>query len=453
MTDNGGTTPQPPSGDATHTTSDAAGGPAAAPVRPSGPNRNVIIGAIAAVAVLIVVLVIALGGGGDDDSDDAAGGSDTTSQATSGDGDDDGTTDGDGGETGPTVPGIDTVSPVLAAAGSTFGFSPDGTQLVVGGADAITTWDLASGTQKLTISSKAQSVQFSHDAQTLFSYMPGDGSHSWRTSDGQQVSQIQRAGEVSPEVNPVGTSKGAVLVPLAEGIGVFNLRTAKLDTTILLPGPPTGLLVSAGGGTTVANVGGGVYVFDTGSGGLQFQATGSGDCSLAALEFSADSKLLLGVDTCAGNLVVWNPNNGAEVARLGDLTHFGAFAGFTPDAANVISCGIGTGDGVACQVWAVAGGAAGSSLATPELLPSSYADGGLTADLSADGLWLAVSFDNGTGTGWTAVYNMFTGSVERVANGLSQAQMSPDGSKLVGVDSATGEVKVFALDALPTGKA
>lgn len=155
---------------------------------------------------------------------------------------------------------------------------------------------------------------------------------------------------------------------------------------------------------------------------------------------------------------MWNPLDGAEVTRFGDLSHYGAFAGFTPDGAMVVDCAAATDDN-ACQVWNVASGELVASLAIPAEVPADHRQAGafVTGDISPDGLSVAVSFTAGANDpGWTAVYNLLSGTVDRVANGLSGAQFSPDGTKLAGVfhaagDAAlSGEVRVYDVASLPT---
>ena len=103
-------------------------------------------------------------------------------------------------------------------------------------------------------------------------------------------------------------------------------------------------------------------------------------------------------------------------------------------------------------------GAALTGCALPAGLPAEYSQDGsfVTADLSTDGILLAVSFTaSANEPGWTAIYNMFTAGVDRVANGLSGAQFSPDGTKLAGVfhaagdDALAGEVRLYDVAALP----
>lgn len=423
------------------------------------PRRRAL--ALAAAAVLLATLA-----GCSDDSTEPGSGGTTNGTST------DGTSGGGTTEApGPTVPGIDTVPALITANGTAFAFSIDGALLAVAGVDdQVSMWDVATATQKYTIAETSLSLGFGGDGNTLFTYAaavnPADETapivgpaHSWRLSDGQQVSSIQQAGSVAPEVVPVLTKKGAVVVPSAEGLNVYNARTAHLDFVIPLPGAPTSLLVSNGGGTIVATVPGITFIFDAGAGAIQAQIDNQGDCTVTPIAFSPDSKTLLAADECAGNFVIWNPLDGAEIIRFGDLSHYGSFAAFTPDGSAVVDCAAVTTDDNACQVWNVGSGELMASLPFPAELPADYREGGaiVTGDISPDGFGLAVSFVKGTNEpGWTAIYNLLSGTAVNAANGLSGAQYSPDGTKLAGVfhkegDTATaGEVRVYDPATLPT---
>ncbi len=401
--------------------------------------------------------------------DDTTGGTPGGTDATGG-------TDSTGGSAtteaaGPTVPGIDTVQALLTANGTAYAFSLDGTRFAVSGIDdQVSMWDFATATQQYTIAETSLSLGFGGDGNTLFTYAaavnPADPNapilgpaHSWHLADGKQVSQIQKAGSVAPEVAPVLTKKGAVVVPSADGLDVYNARTAHLDFSISLPGPPATVLVSSGGGTIVAEVPYLTFIFDAKAGALQAELDpGTGGCAVSPITFSPDSKNLLAVDHCVGNFVVWNPLNGAEVTRFGDLSHYGSFAGYTPDGSAVITCAAVTTDDNACQVWNVASGDLMASLPFPAELPTAFRQEGalVTADISPDGLGLAVSFTTGANEpGWTVLYNLFSGTADRAANGLSAAQFSPDGTKLVGVfhaageDALGGEVRVYDISTVP----
>jgi WD40 repeat protein len=431
------------------------------PTTLTSPRRRVL--GIAAAALLLATLAAC----SDDGGTSGTGGDGTTAANGSGGTGAPGSTEAPG----PTVPGIDTVPTLITANGTAFAFSTDGVRLAVSGVDdQVSMWEVATATQLYTIAETSLSLGFGGDGNTLFTYAaapnPADPNapilgpaHSWRLSDGQQVSSIQKAGSVAPEVAPVLTKKGAVVVPSAAGLDVYNARTAHLDFTIPLPGAPTSLIVSNGGGTIVATVPGITFIFDAGAGAIQAQIDNQGDCTVTPIAFSPDSKTLLAADGCAGNFVIWNPLNGAEIIRFGDLSHFGSFAGFTPDGSAVVACAAVTTDDNACQVWNVASGELMASLPFPAELPAAFRQEGavVTGDISPDGFGLAVSFTSGANEpGWTAVYNLLSGTAVNAANGLSGAQYSPDGTKLAGVyraaggDALAGEVRVYDVASLPT---
>ena len=454
--------PAPPAPPAASAPPTPAASPApSAPAASAGNRRPLVIVAICAVVVLVVGLIVALGGG-DDDKASNDGNSSHSSDGSGGSG-----SQGSGGGTGSTQPGIDAVPAILSADGTVFDFNSDGSQIAIGGSQAqLSLWNVNSAQQVFAVQETSHTIIVSRDGQTVFSYSETPDpvapilgpAHSYRTSDGKEVSGFAVAGESAPHVSPVATKRGAVIMPTPEGLTVFNMRTAHKDMIIPLAEEPEGLVASVGGGTIVVNMLDHVEVYDVDSGALEYTLGGGGSCTPVVMTGSADSRMFAGYDQCSNSVVVWKALDGNQIAGMQDSAGLDDFVAFTPDNRFVVACGLADGADHICTVYDAATGAAVTSVSMPESLGDTYRqpEATLTASLHPSGKLLAVSLGVPTGDpGVTVVYDLTTSAAVSFARGLTAAAFSPDQFRLAGVFrtqgefSPDGQVRVYDLLTLP----
>lgn len=303
-------------------------------------------------------------------------------------------------------------------------FSLDTLRVVAGSKDKpLRVLSALSGQDIMTVEklpAKAWSAAFHPDGKHIITGEVGRA-RTWKISSGRETAVLQANGDVIYHIWFSANGRRMITWGASEVVDIWDAVSAKLLTTIRVPGTVLSARISGDGRWFVAKgAGSPICVWDAETGEKHVVLEGGHTKLASCLAFSPDSERILtaGHD---GTAIVWHVGSGSQVMRL--LGHAGRIESvrFSPDGRRILTA---SADGTA-RVWDAKSGMEQAVLARPNRTI-------LYAVFSPDGTRIAtVDLD-----GDVCIWDVRTGRRIAVLEHRYRPDsllFSPDGQRIAGV--------------------